>query len=45
MCFLTMLMISLGAKYTTKENALKYVDIFLETPFDGGRHEKRVNKI
>lgn len=38
-------MIALGAKYVSKDDALKYVDLFLETPFDGGRHEKRVNKI
>ena len=38
-------MISIGAKYTTKEDALRYIDLFLETPFDGGRHEGRVNKI
>ena len=38
-------MVSIGAKYTTKEDALRYIDLFLETPFDGGRHEGRVNKI
>ena len=38
-------MIALGAKYISKEDALRYIDLFLETPFDGGRHEKRVNKI
>lgn len=38
-------MVSLGAKYVSKENALRYIDLFLETPFDGGRHENRVNKI
>ena len=38
-------MISFGAKYTTLENAIKYINLFLETPFDGGRHEKRVEKI
>lgn len=25
--------------------ALEMVDIFLETPFDGGRHELRINQI
>jgi ribose 5-phosphate isomerase B len=25
--------------------ALEMVDLFLETPFDGGRHEVRVNQI
>lgn len=38
-------MVSLGAKYVTKKDALKYIDLFLKTPFDGGRHEGRVNKI
>lgn len=38
-------MVAIGAKYISKEDALKYIDIFLNTPFDGGRHEKRVNKI
>ena len=38
-------MVAIGAKYTSKEDAIKYIDLFLETPFDGGRHEKRVNKI
>lgn len=38
-------MVAIGAKYISKENALKYINLFLETPFDGGRHEKRVDKI
>ncbi|MBE6142360.1 MAG: ribose 5-phosphate isomerase B [Erysipelotrichaceae bacterium] len=38
-------MVALGAKYISKEEALKYIDLFLNTPFDGGRHENRVNKI
>lgn len=38
-------MVAIGAKYISKENALKYINLFLDTPFDGGRHEKRVNKI
>ena len=38
-------MIALGAKYVSKDDALKFVDLFLTTPFDGGRHEGRVNKI
>lgn len=35
----------LGSKYTTKAMAEKYIDIFLNTPFAGGRHERRVNMI
>ena len=37
--------ITLGARLITKKNALKFVGIFLNTKFDGGRHLKRVNKI
>lgn len=35
----------MGAKYTTIESAKRYVDIFLNTEFEGGRHERRVNLI
>ncbi len=38
-------MMSLGAKYTSKEVAIKYIDIFLSTPFAFGRHERRVKYI
>ncbi len=38
-------MISMGAKYTSIEQAKKYIDLFLNTPFEGGRHINRVNKI
>lgn len=37
--------ICLGAKYTTIEEAIKYVDLFLNAKFDGGRHENRVKEI
>ena len=37
--------LTIGSKYTTPEMANQYVKIFLETPFEGGRHERRVNKI
>ncbi len=37
--------ISIGERTITSDLALKVVQIFLETPFDGGRHERRVNKI
>ena len=37
--------ITLGARLITKKNALKFVDVFLNTKFDGGRHIKRVKKI
>ena len=32
----------LGGRTTDFDTAKKFVDIFLTTPFDGGRHEKRV---
>ena len=38
-------MMSLGAKFVTLEDAKRYIDIFLNTPFDGGRHSVRVNYI
>lgn len=36
---------SLAAKYTDPELAFKIVDTFLTATFDGGRHERRINKI
>ncbi|MCL4162203.1 UNVERIFIED_CONTAM: hypothetical protein GTU68_016669 [Idotea baltica] len=33
------------ARYTAIPQAIKMVDTFLNTAFEGGRHEKRVNKI
>lgn len=38
-------MLALGQKYVDEATALKIVDAFLTTPFDGGRHLNRVNKI
>lgn len=35
----------LGARFTSSETALEILKTFLETPFAGGRHEKRVAKI
>ena len=37
--------ITLGSRLITKKNALKFVNVFLNTKFDGGRHLKRVKKI
>ncbi|HVO98787.1 MAG TPA: ribose 5-phosphate isomerase B [Bryobacteraceae bacterium] len=37
--------ITLGARYTPAEAAHEMVRIFLETPFEGGRHARRVGKI
>ncbi len=35
----------LAGKYTTPEQAVKIVDAFLNAKFEGGRHERRVNKL
>jgi len=37
--------LSLGARFLTKEQALEAVKLWLETPFEGGHHERRVLKI
>lgn len=36
---------SLPARFIDNEEAAKLVDIFLKTPFEGGRHLRRVDKI
>lgn len=35
----------LAGAYTTVEDALSYALVFLSEKFEGGRHERRVNKI
>jgi ribose 5-phosphate isomerase B len=37
--------ISIGARTVSIEMALRMVDIWLETPFDAGRHSQRLRKI
>jgi ribose 5-phosphate isomerase B len=37
--------LALGAKYTDAARADEYVRLFLETGFEGGRHQRRVDKI
>ncbi len=37
--------ICMGGRVISEEKAVKLASIFLNTPFDGGRHEKRVNMI
>ena len=37
--------ITLGSRLLSKKNALKFVDVFLNTKFEGGRHTKRIGKI
>lgn len=37
--------LTLGAKYTPAANAAQLVQEFLQTPFEGGRHQRRIDKI
>jgi ribose 5-phosphate isomerase B len=37
--------LTLGARITPAETAQAFVRTFLETPFDGGRHQRRIDKI
>ena len=36
---------AIGARLTKKNVALKCVSTFMKTNFDGGRHQRRINKI
>ncbi|MDE5632361.1 MAG: RpiB/LacA/LacB family sugar-phosphate isomerase, partial [Muribaculaceae bacterium] len=35
----------LPARFIAPETALEIVDVFLSTEFEGGRHERRIEKI
>lgn len=37
--------LSIPSRYTAKAQAIAMVDTFLNTEFDGGRHQRRVEKI
>lgn len=37
--------LSLPGRYVTNEEAYEILDTFLNTPFDGGRHQRRIEKI
>ena len=37
--------ITLGSRFISKKNAIKYLNIFLKTKFEGGRHKKRLKQI
>jgi ribose 5-phosphate isomerase B len=37
--------LAVGAKFTAEQDASEMVDVFLNTPFEGGRHARRVAKI
>ena len=38
-------MIAFGATFMKLPDVLRRIDIFLKTPFEGGRHERRVGEI
>ena len=38
-------MIAFGATFMKLPDVLNRIEIFLKTPFEGGRHERRVNEI
>jgi len=38
-------MIAFGATFMKLPDVIKRIEIFLKTPFEGGRHERRVNEI
>lgn len=37
--------ICIPARFTALQQVIEMVDTFLDTPFEGGRHQNRVNKI
>lgn len=37
--------LTLAGRYTTAEAAVRIVDAFISTPFEGGRHDRRVDQI
>lgn len=37
--------LALPARFISEEEALKIVDVFISTEFEGGRHQRRVDKI
>jgi ribose 5-phosphate isomerase B len=37
--------LSLGAKFLTTEQVERAIDLWIETGFDGGRHQRRIEKI
>ena len=37
--------LALPARFISTQQAVAYTDVFLKTEFEGGRHQRRVNKI
>jgi ribose 5-phosphate isomerase B len=37
--------LSIPSRFVTLNDAIEMVEVFIKTDFEGGRHEKRINKI
>ena len=37
--------LSLGARFISNEKAVEVIKIWLNEPFEGGRHQKRIDKL
>ena len=37
--------LSLGARFMSKEEIYKMIEVWFEEPFEGGRHERRIEKL
>ena len=42
---MTQIYLSLPARYVTIKEAFEMIETFIQTPFEGGRHQRRVEKI
>ena len=38
-------MLALGGRFASLEDSLRYIDIWLETPWEGDRHDRRVEQL
>ena len=38
-------MLAFGGRLTNQEDAMRYIDIWLKTPWDGDRHDRRVTML
>ena len=37
--------LSLGARFISKDEIYDVIEMWLEEPFEGGRHQRRINKL
>lgn len=37
--------LSLGARFMSKDEIYDVIEMWLEEPFEGGRHQRRINKL